>query len=207
MRSHNAQVAVLLYTLVTGVALALGFMRGNPDLFHHPEPLISLPLWLGVPVGLLSGAGVGLGVVWVTQRAVTKWKYPRAIRLHAGLRQILGVADTPLHHRDILVLAASSAIAEELLFRGWLLPLAGIVISSLLFGVLHYAPRTSGMWVWVPLAILMGLAFGGLFWGIGNLAAPIVAHWVINFKNLHFINAYDPDAVSPDHDLLPKQKI
>lgn len=194
MRSHNARVAVLLYTLVAGVALALGFMRGNPDLYHHPNPVVSLPFWIGLPAGALSGTSVGLVVVWLSQRAVTTWRWAPAVQLHLGLRQILGASHSPIARIDILALACSSALGEELLFRGWLLPFAGLLISSVVFGLMHYAPRTPGMWLWIPLAMVMGLGFGGLYAIVGNLAAPVAAHWVINYRNLHFINVYDPAA-------------
>ena len=192
MRSYNTRVAVLLYALVAGLALSLGFVRGDPDLYHHPRPLFELPLWQGLVIGTAVGVIFGLAVVWLTQRAVMKWRLRSAVRLQVGLRQLLGVSDTPLTELDIVALALSSAVAEELLFRGWLVPLAGVVLSSFAFGLLHFAPNNRGMWVWMPMAFVMGLIFGGSFLVIGNLAAPIVAHGVINYRNLHFVNSYDP---------------
>lgn len=193
MRSHNTRVAVLLYTLVAGLALSLGFVRGDPNLFHHPRPLLELPFWQGLIIGSAIGAIFGFAVVWITQRMVMSWRWSTAVRLHVGFRQILGVAETPLRESDILALALSSAIAEELLFRGWLVPLAGVFLASVGFGLLHYAPRTRGMWVWIPMAFVMGLVLGGMYVLVGNLAAPIVAHGVINYRNLNFINSYDPE--------------
>jgi membrane protease YdiL (CAAX protease family) len=187
---------VLLYALVAGLALSLGFVRGDPNLFHHPEPLVELPFWQGLIIGCAVGAIFGFAVVWITQRAVTSWKWSSAIRLHVGFRQILGVAETPLRESDILALALSSAIAEELLFRGWLVPLAGVALAGVAFGLLHYTPRSRGMWVWIPMAFIMGLAFGGMYVLTGNLAAPIVAHGVINYRNLNFINSYDPNVAN-----------
>lgn len=193
MRSYNVRVALLLYALLAALAIALGFLRGEPNIFLHPRPVLTLPLWQGAILGVLVGFVFGFAVVWFSQRAVVVWRWRPALRLHAGLRQTLGVSDSPMSARDVVVLTASSAIAEELLFRGWLAPLAGVVASSLLFGLMHYTPRSRGMWSWIPAAFVIGLVLGGMFELVGNLTAPIIAHAVINHRNLRFINSYDPD--------------
>jgi membrane protease YdiL (CAAX protease family) len=197
MRSYNVRVAVLLYALLAGLAIALGFLRGDPNIFLHPRPVLSLPLWQGVVLGALVGFVFGVAVVWLSQRAVVVWRWRPALRLHAGLRQTLGVSDSPMTTLDVVMLTLSSAIAEELLFRGWLAPLTGVVASSLLFGLMHYTPRDKGMWSWIPAAFVMGLALGGMFELVGNLTAPIIAHAVINHRNLRFINSYDPEGAIP----------
>jgi hypothetical protein len=194
MRSEKAALA--LYALVAGAALAVGFVLGRPDLYHHPLPLLGLPPWLEPLVGVVVGLLLGLAVVRLTQRAVTPWRWGPAVRLHQGLRELLGVADQPLCEADVLALAGSSAIAEELLFRGLLVPAIGLLASSLVFGLLHYAPRRRGMLAWIPMAVLMGLALGGLFVAVGGLSAPIAAHFVINYKNLNFVNRYDPSVAA-----------
>lgn len=166
-----------------------------------------MPLWLKLASGVVVGVGFGQGVVWLSQRLVTTWRWTPAVRLHVGLRQILGVIDSPLSQRDILIFALSSAIGEELFFRGWLLPLIGLILSSLVFGAVHYAPRSRGMWIWVPLAAVMGVAFGLMFQILGTLTAPIVAHFVINYRNLHFINTFDPELRDDDARELRRQTL
>jgi len=200
MGSHNIRVAVALYALIAGLALALGFLRGDPNVFLHPRPVLSLPLWQGLILGVLIGLIFGAAVVWLSQRAVAVWRWTPALRLHVGFRQTLGVAESPMRQVDVALLTVSSAVGEELLFRGWLTPLVGVVLSSLLFGLVHYTPRNRGMWSWIPMALAMGLAFGGMFVLVGNLAAPIVAHGVINHRNLQFVNSYAPE------DAVPVQK-
>ncbi len=199
MRSDKARAALLLYSLLAGFALAMGFMRGNPDLFHCSEPYLRLPLWLELTTGAFVGLAYGAGIVWVSQRLVDRWQWKPALRLHVGLRGLLGVVDAPMGSGEILVLALSSAIAEEVFFRGWLLPAIGLIPSSLIFGALHYAPRTRGMWTWIPLAIVMGLVFGLMYKSFGTLTAPVLAHFVINYRNLHFINSYDPLLNKPEY--------
>ena len=192
MRSDLSRLALALYVLLAGLALVLGFVRGDPDVYHHPDPVLSLPFWGEALAGVLLGAGVGQGVVWLTQRSVLIWRWGPSVRLHRGLRQILGAADAPLRERDVLVLALSSAVAEEMLFRGWLLPAVGLAASSVLFGLVHYAPKRRDMLAWIPMAVVMGILLGSLFLLLGGLAAPMTAHFFINYRNLHFINSYDP---------------
>lgn len=200
MRSEKARAALLLYSLLAGFALAMGFMRRDPDLFHCPEPYFDLPLWIELTSGVVVGVVFGLGVVWFSQRLVDRWRWKPALQLHVGLRHLLGVVDAPMGGGEILVLVLSSAVAEELFFRGWLLPLAGLIPSSIVFGALHYVPNTKGMWTWVPLAVVMGLIFGLMFKVLGTLTAPIAAHAVINYRNLLFINSFDPLLNASDDD-------
>jgi membrane protease YdiL (CAAX protease family) len=192
MGSDKARAAVLLYGLVTGLAFSLGFVCGNPDLFHHPDPWLVAPWWVATPLGTALGLALGLLVVWLSQRAVVVWRWTPALRLHNGLRHVLGVVDSPLREGEVVLIALSSACAEELFFRGWLVPVAGVALSSVLFGALHYAPGQRGMWVWIPTAVVMGALLALMFVATGNLAAPVVCHLVINYRNLHFINSYDP---------------
>lgn len=198
MRSDKARAALLLYSLLAGFALAMGFMRGNPNLFHCPDRYFQLSIWIELASGTVLGLTFGAGIVWISQRLVDKWRWKPALRMHVGLRQLLGVVDAPMGSGEILVLALTSAIAEEVFFRGWLLPAIGLIPSSLIFGALHYAPRTRGMWIWIPMAIGMGLVFGLMFKTFGTLTAPALAHFVINYRNLHFINCYDPMLSIPE---------
>jgi len=59
-----------------------------------------------------------------------------------------------------------------------------VLITSLVFGFVH-GGFIGRMWLWSVFALLMGLALGGLQAHTGALAAPIVAHFVVNLVNLH----------------------
>jgi uncharacterized protein len=78
-----------------------------------------------------------------------------------------------------------------LLFRGLLVPMVGVVTSSLVFGGLHQI-RGRGRWGWMAWATLMGLIFAGVFKATGSLAGPLVAHAAINHANLRFLRDNDP---------------
>lgn len=81
------------------------------------------------------------------------------------------------------VLAAISGLAEELLFRGWLLNEVGLVASSLIFGAVHVPPARHWL-AWPVFAAVVGLALGGLCLGSGTLVFAVLAHAGINGLNL-----------------------
>jgi membrane protease YdiL (CAAX protease family) len=91
----------------------------------------------------------------------------------------------------VLAIGTASAAGEELLFRGLLVPAAGVIASSLLFGALHQV-RGPGRWAWMAWATVMGLLFGGVFVATGSLVGPMVAHAAINCANLRFLRDHDP---------------
>lgn len=84
-----------------------------------------------------------------------------------------------------VVIAIVSGFSEEFFFRGVLLKEAGIIISSLIFGILHTSyKRCREGWflgVWIS---LIGAFFAFLYIKTSNLAVPITAH---AFNNLFAI--------------------
>jgi membrane protease YdiL (CAAX protease family) len=87
------------------------------------------------------------------------------------------------------VIAASSSIGEELLFRAVLQDRLGIGIATALFALAHF-PAERDLWPWPVVALPMGLLFGGLYEWTGAALAPIVAHAVINLLNLRLVGRY-----------------
>jgi membrane protease YdiL (CAAX protease family) len=101
----------------------------------------------------------------------------------------------------VLLLALESSLGEEALFRGfvqpWLvrllaerahlaaevaLPL-GVGLATLLFSAVH-PPLHPDLRPWTLFALVIGFAFGALAAWSGSLAAPVLAHFLINFLNL-----------------------
>ncbi|MDT8435850.1 MAG: CPBP family glutamic-type intramembrane protease [Gemmatimonadota bacterium] len=87
--------------------------------------------------------------------------------------------------RSFLLMAGIAAVAEEYLFRGYLLavlaaalgsPAAALVVSSVSFGVSHGYQRTVGI---VRTTLLGGLLALPVVW-TGSLFPAIVAHFWIN---------------------------
>lgn len=191
MTPRRIRLAVAVYGMLALAALAWGLLRGDPDLYHHPAPWLGLAFPLSTGAAIVSGLAVA-GIVVVGTRLLVK-RTEWAKKLHLEFRDILG----PLTSAEIAVFALTSGIAEEMLFRGAMQPALGLVLSSLIFGAVHVGPMRR-FWVWTVWATLMGFVFGALYAATGELLAPVLAHVVINYENMHFIEAFDPDP--PNHD-------
>ena len=178
----------MLGTIAVLVALALG---------HDP---IACEAWLGttgaLSVGLSAvlGAATAVATVALTRVVVRRWGWAR--ELHGDLRPAVR------HSGDvaIVVMALASGIGEELLFRGLLTPLLGVLLSSLAFGFLHQV-RGRARWAWAAWATLMALVFAVTFRLTGSLAGPVIAHVAINIANLRYLR--DTEVDLPPH--LPKR--
>lgn len=177
-------------TLLVAIYLGVGAVAAGISAALGRNPLVCEG-WLGlrgVASWLVSaGLGVLLGAftIAVTPGMVRRWRWARA--LHLALR--------PAVHRAgdgaLLAVAAASAVGEELLFRGLLVPLVGVVVSSVAFGVLHQI-RGRARWGWIGWATAMGLLFGEVFAMTGSLLGPLLAHAAINHANLRFLRDNDP---------------
>ena len=182
----------LLAVLATALALAL--RDGVPWVHPEPEP------WLGelaargggaapLPLSLASSALLGLtaatGIIFFTRVTVPRFVW--AQRLHAELRPVA----RDLTIGQILVIAGFSSLGEEILFRGLLVPTAGVVPAALLFGLAHQIKGPS-RWVWAGWATTFGLMLGGIFVLTGSLVGPLLAHAIVNAANLTYLRDHDP---------------
>jgi uncharacterized protein len=89
----------------------------------------------------------------------------------------------PLEWTDLIWLGLLPGLSEELLFRGVMLPALGlnlvaVLVSSVLFGVLHLSGN--GQWSYVVWAAIVGFALGYCALVTGNLVVPVVAHIITN---------------------------
>ena len=95
------------------------------------------------------------------------------------------------------VVGLLAPLAEEMVFRGAILrsllrwkqnPWVGIVISALLFAVVHMNPAQ------MPHAFLIGLLLGWMYWRTDSIVPGVVYHWVNNTVAYILYNIYpDPD--------------
>lgn len=163
---------MVFYAVMFGAALIVGKARGVPLFFDPARSSVRL-VWLG----LVAGSAFG-GVVALLTR-----------KLHGrsrGLDELFGhFAKTigPVGWREAFVLASTSAVAEEALFRGAIQPAIGLMWASIVFGLVHIPPRVS-LVTWTAFALGVGFALGWLADRTGNLAGPIAAHFVMNLFNL-----------------------
>ena len=178
-----------LYGALALIAILISAGRDDLDIYRIAGTSTTTLLLLSP----LLGVAVGLAVVALSRLAVHRFEWARA--LHRDFRGMLG----QLAFREIAVLAVASAIGEELLFRGALLPWIGLWPQAIVFALLHVGPGLRFL-PWTLSAFGMGLAFGAMFLWIGDLGGAIAAHFTINFLNLQFIARVDlpPPRVARD---------
>jgi membrane protease YdiL (CAAX protease family) len=172
----RASLIVALYSALAGAGIAIGYLRGHPNVYLAGAP----GPWWRLALSPAIGVAVGLAIVFVSRLAVHQFDWARS--LHRSFRGLLGT----LHPRDILILAAASSIGEEILFRGALLPWIGVIGSAVIFALLHIGPGVRYL-PWTVSAFLVGCLFGGMYLVMGDLGGPIAAHFTINYLNLGYI--------------------
>jgi membrane protease YdiL (CAAX protease family) len=172
----RAGLILALYGSLALAAILISAARGDVDIYRIEG--ISTPLFMALSP--IIGLALGLVVVFLSRLAVHRFDWAR--RLHNDFRQILG----KLSYKEILVLALASSIGEELLFRGALQPIVGVWAQAIVFALLHIGPGLRFL-PWTASALVIGLLFGFIFQLTGDLGGPIVAHFAINYMNLHFI--------------------
>jgi membrane protease YdiL (CAAX protease family) len=132
----------------------------------------------------LLGAGSGLlvvGITWLCRGLESVQTLNKELRALLGNPSSLAIAG----------LAVSSAVGEEIFFRGALQPLLGFWITAVLFGLLH-GGSSRRFRVWTAFAMVAGLLLGGLATYTENLLAPILCHMTINYFNLHLVVGTEP---------------
>ena len=95
------------------------------------------------------------------------------------------------------VVGLLAPLAEEMVFRGAILrsllrwksnPWVGIVISAILFAVIHMNPAQ------MPHAFLIGLLLGWMYWRTDSIVPGVIYHWVNNTVAYILYNIYpNPD--------------
>ena len=171
----RSTLILALYGGLAVLAIVIGAARGDADVYRLPHSTTTRLL-----VSPLIGVAIGLVIVFLSRLSVHRFEWAR--RLHRDFRGLLG----NIGARDALILAVASSVGEELFFRGALLPWIGLVPSTIIFALLHIGPGTRFL-PWTATALLVGFGLGGLHLGLGDLGAPIAAHFTVNYLNLGYI--------------------
>jgi membrane protease YdiL (CAAX protease family) len=161
-------------------AVVWSSLRGHPGLWHiasHGEPLF----WSS----LFSGIAIGLGLVYLSRLALHRYEWARD--LHREFRGLLG----PLEPGEIVVLALASSIGEEMFFRGALMPVVGVFVSSLVFALLHIGPRARHL-PWTVGSFAAGILFSAIFLWTGDLTGAVAGHFTVNLLNLRYVTHFKP---------------
>lgn len=125
------------------------------------------------------GAGAGIAIVLLTWLA-KDWGPLRDLGSEMGRE--LGTPGSAA----IAFLAVTSAVGEELLFRGAIQQWAGVWPTVFVFGLLH-GGFTKRLWLWSLFATVAGVVLGLMAELTDNLLAPILCHLTVNYFNLHLI--------------------
>jgi membrane protease YdiL (CAAX protease family) len=174
-RERVLRSAALFYAGLTILALVIGVITDNSLLWRRrPEQILDVAFQFGLGLGL--GAAIILASSLLTR--ASNW----GKSFEAMVQELFG----PLAWSDCFFLALLSSLGEELFFRGALQPLLGLYPTSLLFALAHW-PRSRELLPWTIMAGMLGLGFGYWTEASGQLAAPIAAHFLVNFVNLRLI--------------------
>ena len=127
---------------------------------------------------LIWSFGLAVGITIASSIIYRLWAaYRRSADIY------LELVVKPLMWADLIWLGLLPGLSEELLFRGVMLPafglnLSAVIISSLLFGILHLSG--ANQWPYVLWATVVGFALGYVALITGNLLIPITAHIITN---------------------------
>jgi membrane protease YdiL (CAAX protease family) len=167
---------MLIYLLLLIVLIAYYLFIGlSPWLLlyipnHANESSVEIKVLLGISVAF----------VFVLFTSFVSKKFAWAQRLNAEFAPIFRHKSTT----EITLLALSSSLVEEVIFRGWLQQEYGILISAVIFGSLHIPLKKSHI-PWTISALFMGFVFALMFQYTGDLIAVFIAHFSINYFNIH----------------------
>lgn len=177
--------ASVAYALIAAGAVALGHGFNRGSLLVYPGSWLPLSGVEAHTFSLVLGGAFAALVVLGTRVLVENVGWAR--NLHRDLRPLTLRLDAA----GILAIASLSALAEELVFRGLLMPWVGLLPQALLFGVAHAQLSGPSRWVWVAWASVVGLALGAMFELTGSLLGPMLAHGLINGLNLVYLKTHD----------------
>ncbi len=179
-------VLLVFYGLMAGLGVLLAWLLDVPSIWRmEPGPPGPISPEFGLLLGIALGLAVHAGSTFVRRRFGWTQKF------YEQIRRMLGTPSTV----QVVIAASASAIGEEILFRGALMPAIGLVPQAILFGLLHLSPGREFRF-WPFYAAAMGLAFGLLYQASGTIMAPILAHFTVNYFGLASLRE-KPERTSP----------
>lgn len=161
---HLIATQILLLT----ISVILGMI-----LFDSLNEFKNLFIWndLSIPT-----VGLGAGILVVTVDVLLMKYLPPSYYDDGGLNERIFKNKTIL---QIAMVAAMVAVSEEILFRGIIQTNAGLMITSIIFAVVHY--RYLFNWFLFLNIILLSFFIGYIYMQTDNLLVTIVMHFIIDF--------------------------
>jgi uncharacterized protein len=178
----RATAVVSFYAALLTVGFFWHAIAQDTNDLWRADPSLPTSTLLWTPV-----LGVAFGLLTVQVFRAAELRLAWIGELHQEFRAIFGRPS----RTELLLIAAASALGEEVFFRGAMLDAWGLWWSSLVFALLHIPPRVA-LWPWTLSSFLLGLALGGLTLVTGNLGSAVAAHFVINLLNLIYITRTRP---------------
>lgn len=172
------------------VSFPLGWFLGQPPLATWRTDLRGLGLGFLVAVPMVL-----LGL------AFSRWPIGPLRRIRDLVDEFIRPFFAPVTVGDLALISLTAGLGEELLFRAvgqaafaaWLGPVSGLVLASLLFGLMHALTAT-----YAVLATLAGLYLGAAWLLTDNLLVPVTAHAVYDFVMLVHLLREGPPTLPPN---------
>jgi membrane protease YdiL (CAAX protease family) len=162
LNSLATQLLLFSISIILGIILFDSFTEFL-ELFQWNDDM----LW---KLGLTAGIGVVL-LDFVLMRVLPPSYYD-----DGGLNERL------FQHKSIMMIACIAflaAVSEEILFRGVIQTHFGLVISSLIFALIHY--RYLFNWFLFTNVVALSFLIGYIYLVSGNLLVTIFMHFIIDF--------------------------
>ncbi len=147
---------------------------------------VALPAGRHTYIGAAITAA-GLGLLALQWRVIQRLDAQGLERLRGQLAGAAAVLPTNVaEHRAFRALAVTAGIAEELVYRGYLIwylsdfigTWPGAIAAAAAFGLCHFYQGPSG----VAKTALAGLLAGALFIGAGSLLWPMILHAALDLQ-------------------------
>jgi len=172
--------AILFWALVATLAATLGGFKALTQIFDR-RPLRAMGLALHSRWMKELGQGLALGSAMILLVVAPEWTCGLARFTFAGLPAPRAMSLT-------FVILAVAAANEEIVFRGYpfqrlvesITPAGAVVVSSVLFGVVHLSNPHHTLFSTVNTA-LVGVAFALAYLRTRALWMPIGMHFIWNF--------------------------
>lgn len=161
---HLVATQILLLTISAVLGMILF------DSLHEFKELFVWRDWSILSIGLTAGAAV------VIMDFILMKYLPKSYYDDGGLNERIFKNRSVF---QIMLIAAIVAISEEILFRGVIQTNTGLIISSIIFAVVHY--RYLFNWFLFANIILLSFLIGYIYLVTDNLLVTIMMHFFIDF--------------------------
>ena len=175
---HNKRSILFVSLLAEGVLIASFYIWG----YLRPLPALGSPTLSD----LLLGAAYSMPLFalnFLLFGPLAKF-FPKFERFKV---EIVYPLAKMLDWRYAIAISILAGVGEELFFRGLLVEETGIIISSILFSVLHFFPAVKEYYSIAIVYFFIGVYFALIYQHSGGLWVPIFTHIIYDFVVLIYL--------------------